>query len=114
MQNLTVTIPHQLSRAEARRRIDEGMREVRQQYGGMLSRLEDRWDGDTLSFTAAAMDQTVSGQIFVEGNQVRVEVALPWMLALLGGVARQHLEQRGHRLLGSRPAADSPSPRGGD
>jgi putative polyhydroxyalkanoate system protein len=113
MQNLTVTIPHRLGKAEARRRIEGGVREVRQQYGVILSRLEEHWDGDTLSFSAAAMGQTVWGQIVVEESQVRVEVALPWMLALLGGVVRQHLEQRGHRLLGARPAGDSSDPQGG-
>ncbi len=101
MSRLTVTIPHQLSRAEARRRIQEQVAEVQRRQGGVLSRLDQRWTGDTLDFTAAALGQTLTGQVFVEDKVVRLEVVLPWMLAVLAGVVKQQIEQRGRELLES-------------
>ncbi len=106
MHNLTVTLPHRLGRIEARRRIENGIREVRQQYGHFFSQLDERWEGDTLSFLIKAVGQRVSGQIFVQESEVRIEVELPWMLALLGGVVRQQVEQQGRRWLGNQPAAN--------
>jgi putative polyhydroxyalkanoate system protein len=102
MNNLTVTIPHQLGRAEARRRIEEGVRQLRGRQGAMLSRLDERWEGDTLHFDAAALGQSVSGKVRVEDAQVFIEVALPWVLALLGGALREQLERQGRGLLERR------------
>jgi putative polyhydroxyalkanoate system protein len=101
MPNLTVTIPHQLGKAEARRRIEDGVGQLRHQQG-MVTRLDERWEGDTLHYSAAAMGQSVSGLVAIEEAQVRVEVELPWMLAMLGSLVRQRIEQRGRDLLGSR------------
>jgi putative polyhydroxyalkanoate system protein len=101
MSRLTVTIPHQLSRAEARRRIQDQVAEVQRRQGGLLSRLDQRWSGDTLDFTAVALGQTLTGQVFVEDKVVRLEVVLPWMLAVLAGVVKQQIEQRGRELLES-------------
>ena len=70
-QNLTMSIPHQLTRAEAKRRIEQGIAQARTQYGGMLSGLTENWEGDTLSFTLSAMGQSISGKAFVEDQAVR-------------------------------------------
>ncbi len=101
MSRLTVNIPHQLSRAEARHRIQDQVAEVERHKGGVLSRLDHRWTGDTLDFTASALGQTLTGQVFVEDKVVRLEVVLPWMLAVLAGVVKQQIEQRGRHLLES-------------
>lgn len=100
--NLTLSIPHQLTRAEARRRIQEQLARLQQQYGGMLGRVEERWDGDTLHFAVSAAGQTVSGQAFVEDQAVRLEVVLPWMLAMLAGPVQQAIEKQGTALLGHK------------
>jgi hypothetical protein len=102
MPNLTLSIPHQLTRAEVKRRIDEGLARARQQHRQMLGPVEHRWTGDTLDFKVTAMGQTLTGQAFVEDQVVRLEVALPWMLSLLAGAAKRRLEQRGRDLLGHR------------
>jgi hypothetical protein len=107
MQNLTVNIPHQLTRDEARRRIQEHVKQLRKQQGGMLSRLEDHWTGDRLDFTAAAMGMTIKGWAIVEESHVQLEVVLPWMLAVLAGPVMQRLEQQGRNLLSHRRSASS-------
>jgi predicted transcriptional regulator len=74
MQNLTVSIPHQLGRAEARRRIEEQIRQVRQQHGGFVSRLEETWTGDTLAFTAVVMAQRLTGRVWERGPATRRQI----------------------------------------
>jgi hypothetical protein len=102
MPNLTLSVPHQLGRAEAKRRLQEALAQAQQQSNNMVGPIEQRWNGDTLDFKVTAMGQTLSGQAVVEEQVVRVEVALPWMLALLAGSVKQQIEQRGRQLLGHR------------
>jgi putative polyhydroxyalkanoate system protein len=103
MPNLTITIPHQLGREEARRRIVEQTAQLQNQHGGMLERLEQRWEGDTLHFLVAAVGQSVSGILRVAERDVYLEVALPWMLAMLAGVVKKQIEQQGRKLLEHHP-----------
>lgn len=102
MPNLSISIPHQLDRAEARKRTQEWIDQYRQQYGGTLGHLQEHWNGDTMDFTFVAMGVPITGHAFVEDRAVRLEVELPWMLAMLAGGMKQSIEQQGRRLLGSR------------
>jgi hypothetical protein len=102
MSRLTVSVPHQLSRAEARRRIQEQVDQLQAQHRGALPRLEQRWTGDTLVCTVTALGQTLTGQVFVEDRAVRLEVVRPWMLAVLAGALQPKIEQQGRKWLESR------------
>jgi len=98
MSNLTVSIPHQLSRVEAKQRVEQLIDQFRQQYGN-LGKIERRWDGDTLHFTLTAAGMSHTGQAFVEDQAVRVEIPLPWPLAMLAGNLKKQIEQEGRKLL---------------
>ena len=101
MANLTMSIPHQLPRAEAKRRVEELVRQFEQQSG--LGHVTQRWEGDTLHFTLSAMGMSASGQVFVEDQAVRLDVALPWPFSMLAGNLKKQIEQEGRKLL-SGPA----------
>jgi putative polyhydroxyalkanoate system protein len=103
MPNLTISIPHQLGKAEAKRRIGEQAATLQTQQGGMLERVEQRWDGDTLHFHVGAMGQTLAGSALFTEQTVQLEVALPWMLSMLAGTLKKQIEQQGHKLLGHNP-----------
>lgn len=102
MNRLSISIPHQLGTAEAKRRIDEGTDQLRRQSGGLLGPVETRWQGDTLTFQALPMGQSISGEVFVAEQVVRIEVVLPWLLAALAGTVRQSIETQGRVLLENR------------
>jgi hypothetical protein len=104
MPKLTLNIPHQLPRAEVKRRIQDEVARLQGQVGHLLGPVEQRWSGDTLDFRVSAMGQALTGQAVIADREVRVEVELPWMLALLGGAVRQQIEHRGRHLLGHDPA----------
>ncbi|TNC12386.1 polyhydroxyalkanoic acid synthase [Methylobacterium terricola] len=97
---LVVEIPHQLGRAEARRRIESRLgqgRDLVQKAG--LTMQDPVWTGDTLAFVVGAMGQTVSGTIAVEDTTARVEVQLPMLLGVFSGKVRQVIAEKGGELL---------------
>jgi hypothetical protein len=106
MPDLTASIPHQLSRAEVKRRIQEQTVAVRQQYGAMLANLQESWTGDTMQFSLSAMGQPISGRLTVDDQAVHVTVALPWLLRMLAETIKPRIEQQG-RLLLARPKQEA-------
>lgn len=74
------TVSHQLSRQEAKHRLQEGLGRIR----ALFSNFEEQWTGDQMDFRVVAMGQTLAGRIEVLDDAVRIEVHLPAMLAWLG------------------------------
>ena len=98
-QPVTITLPHQLGAAEARRRIDEGFGQLIGQTGGMLKDLKQSWAGDALTFSAQAMGQPISGVLTVFEQSVRVEIVLPGLLGMIAGKITGQVKKQGTLLL---------------
>jgi hypothetical protein len=92
MQNLTISVPHQHGKAEARRRLQENIGTLRQQHGQMFAEIRETWDGDTMRFSVSAMGQSITGSMSVTEDAVHVVVALPWILTMLAAPFRQQLQ----------------------
>ena len=96
---VTVTISHELGRASARQRINDGIeRMLGSMAGGMLS-VDRRWNGDTMTFDAGAMGQTVSGTVDVREADVTVTVMLPLLLAGMADKLAGRIRTDGKLLL---------------
>jgi putative polyhydroxyalkanoate system protein len=95
---VTVTIPHELGREEARKRIEAGFGDLSRHLGG-LGAVTRSWDGDRLSFAFAAMGQAVSGYVDVADRAIRLEVLLPNLLAMMAGKLKGRLQKEGQLLL---------------
>lgn len=95
---LVVTIPHELGRAEARRRIEAGVQRLAAQVGA-VGEVTQAWRGDTLAFSMLAIGQTVRGTIDVADREVRLEIVLPGIFAMVAGGLRGRLRDEGQRLL---------------
>lgn len=96
---LTVTIPHELGRQEAKRRLTEGMGTARSYLGAVASSMDDHWTEDRLDFRVVALAQTVTGHIDVQDDCVNVEVQLPWALGMLASKLKDRLQQQGTLML---------------
>jgi hypothetical protein len=98
---LTVSIPHELGKAEARRRIESGFGSIEEQLssGAIKMTFTERWENDRLHFTGRTLGQTVKGHLDVMEDSVRVEVVLPRLLAALGETLKGRLQKQGTRLL---------------
>ncbi len=96
---INVSIPHQLGRAEARRRIEIGFAKLVAGLPGSPSRSSDRWDGDRLTFRLATMGQTIAGVIDVRDAVVLMEIELPGWLSVIAGGFKDRLQRAGQLLL---------------
>lgn len=96
---ISITIPHKLSRSEARRRIEAGFSRLLRQIPGSAGTFSERWDGDRLTFAVGVMQQTVSGSVDVMDDAVKMDIELPGMLGLLAGALGDKLQSAGQKLL---------------
>jgi hypothetical protein len=96
---ITINIPHQLGRVEARRRIETGFAKMLQQLPGSGGRGTEQWDGDRLSFSVGALGQTVSGVVDVLDASVTMRVELPGVLGLIANAIQGRLQRAGQLLL---------------
>ncbi|MCW6507980.1 polyhydroxyalkanoic acid system family protein [Lichenifustis flavocetrariae] len=96
---LVVSLPHQLGRTEAVRRLKDGIQWAREKYGGIVSIQQEEWAGDQLTFRVGALGQAANGLIDVSDNDVTLTVQLPWLLAKFAEKAQAALQKQGHLLL---------------
>ena len=96
---ITITIPHQLGRAEARRRIESGFAKLMHQVPGGGGAGSERWEGDRLTFAAGVMGQTIAGVIDVLETTVTMEIQLPGLLGMIAGGLSDRLRKAGQLLL---------------
>lgn len=83
-KSIVITVPHNLTAQEAKRRIAEGMESLRNVYVEKLAYSEATWTGDRADLRILALGQTITAQLHVLAESVRIEVQLPWILAALG------------------------------
>jgi hypothetical protein len=79
MTPLLITLPHRLSKAEAVQRLKTGLASP-DRFGNLLTVQEQIWSGDDCSFRIKAAGQSVTGAIHVSEKDVKLEIALPWLL----------------------------------
>lgn len=96
---VVVTIPHRLTKEEAIRRLKKGFSDVRSTVGEKFVVLTDDWNGDHLDFRASLLGQTTTGTVDVGEHSVRLEIQLPWMLAMLANKAKAIVQKRGRLML---------------
>ena len=99
MATITISIPHQLGRAEARHRIESGFGKVIHLLPGRAGTCSERWDGDRMTFGVAAMGQTVSGVVDVLDAAVTMEIELTGVLGMIAGGLKERLQKAGQLLL---------------
>lgn len=96
---ISISIPHQLGRAEARRRIETGFAKMIGQLPGSPGAYSQRWDGDRLTFSVSALGQTLSGVVDVRDAAVTMEIELPAVLAMLTSGLKARIQKAGQLLL---------------
>jgi Putative polyhydroxyalkanoic acid system protein (PHA_gran_rgn) len=97
-QPLTVNIPHQLGRTEARRRIEAGFANISRQLPGAGS-CRQQWDGDRLTFSLVTLGQPISGVLDVFDAVVTMEIELPGVLGLIANGIQRRLQNAAQLLL---------------
>jgi hypothetical protein len=101
-RTITLSIPHDLGAAEARRRIESGFGAIQQQLAGGLAGLvafETRWEGDRLHFEGGSLGQQIVGHLDVFVDAVRMQIELPPLLAVITDRLAGRLKKETQKLL---------------
>jgi Putative polyhydroxyalkanoic acid system protein (PHA_gran_rgn) len=98
---LVVSIPHQLGREEATRRLKVGLTRAASSIPA-LKVDEERWQDNRMIFRIRALGQAASGHLDVADDHVLVEVTLPWLLQRFAEVAQVAIRNRARLLLTKR------------
>jgi hypothetical protein len=96
---LTINIPHQLGRAEARRRIETGFANIVRQLPHGGGSCTERWEGDQLNFSVSGMGQTISGAVDVLDAAVTIRLDLPGLLGVIASGLAGRIKEAGRLLL---------------
>ncbi|TWT77767.1 putative polyhydroxyalkanoic acid system protein [Posidoniimonas polymericola] len=99
---VTVSVPHNLGQAEARRRIEDGFGQLQQQMTGGLGSMvswQRHWEGDCLHFESGMLGQKLTGRLEILDDAVRMEIDLPEILAALADRISGKLRDAGRKLL---------------
>jgi hypothetical protein len=96
---LVLSISHTLGKEEAVRRLKSGLATVPANFRQVLVVQEEVWTDDHLQFRVSALGQVASGTIDVAQDHVRLEVALPWLLAQLVEKIRPLIQKQGALML---------------
>ncbi len=96
---MTVTIPHQLTKAEAETRVHKLLDNVKSQFGSMVQNLEETWDGNTGRFKFTMSGHAVSGTIGLLETAVQIDIVLPFIANFFKGKIKSVIEEEGAKIL---------------
>jgi hypothetical protein len=96
---ILVVIPHRLGKAEASRRLRDGLARERTGFAHLLRIEPATWDGDRVTFQVRALGQTAAASIDVLEHELRLQLTLPWLLAKLADRIMPALRQEATRLI---------------
>ncbi len=99
MPSILVSLPHRLPRPEVKRRVETLLTQLQQRYPGQISGLQQRWNGDSCSFSFGMTGSSGSGTVQISDTVVQVNLPLPWLFSLAAGRVRREIEEQGRWLL---------------
>ncbi|MCX7918014.1 MAG: polyhydroxyalkanoic acid system family protein [bacterium] len=77
MPNISLTIPHHLSRAKALSRIKSRLTKLKSENREHIREVKEEWNGHIGKFSFLALGMNFCGKIIVEDNQVLIEGEIP-------------------------------------
>jgi putative polyhydroxyalkanoate system protein len=104
-QAIDISLPHELGRAEAKRRIEAKIGRL-QHYLPAGSATTSSWAGDRLDLKIQLLGQAVDAWVEVEERQLRCHVDLPMLLGMFAGTIESAIARKGPELL-EKPTRDS-------
>lgn len=97
---MRVALPHNLERAEVRRRLSTRTGELAGFIPGGFAQVDHEWSGeDRMRLSVAAMGQAVTALLDVEDTQVVVTIDLPPQLSFFEGAIAGAIRDKGTKLL---------------
>ena len=99
MPKFGFTIPHSLTKDEARSRLDRLVEALDKHYAGKVNDLQQSWDGDTLNFSAKAFGIQLSGGVTVTDNELKLDGDLPFAAMMFKGKIESDFREQLERIV---------------
>lgn len=97
---MRVSLPHQLSREEVRRRMHAHAGEIASFFPPGLADVTTAWPNeDRMDITATVVGYQIPGGVDIRDDEVIIEMQLPAMLGLMRGALERAVRKEGVRLL---------------
>jgi hypothetical protein len=97
---MRVTLPHDLTKDEVRRRMHKHAGEIGGFFPPGLAKVTTDWPNeDRMTITAVVMGQTIPGGVEVRDNDVVIEMDLPLLFSVMKGPLEAAVKKEGGRLL---------------
>ena len=99
MPTINISVPHQLGTDEAKRRITTLISETKAKFGHEVSNLQENWNGNQGNFSFKARGFSVSGDLWVEQGNAKMNINLPFAAFPLKGRIEKEISERAKELL---------------
>ncbi|MBC7826791.1 MAG: polyhydroxyalkanoic acid system family protein [Chitinophagaceae bacterium] len=99
MPSLEMSIPHNLSQQEAKRRIQELLPKMKSDYADQIKDLHEEWKDNTGKFSFSIMGFAVSGTLNVNESTVDLDGNLPFAATFFKGKIKSVIQEKAQEIL---------------
>ena len=105
MPQFNVTVPHAMSREDARTKLEKFSEFLQQKFQGQVKNVEESWDGDTLNFAFRTYGINLKGNIAVNDNDLKLTGELPFSAMMFRGKIETAIREQLEHLVGGSGGA---------
>lgn len=99
MPKVEMSVPHNLGQAEALKRIQGVIAQMKDEHGDQVSDLTESWNGPVGTFSMKAMGFAISGMTTVTDTSVDFVGNVPMMAMMFKGQIEEIVKERAAKLL---------------
>jgi hypothetical protein len=97
---MKVSIPHKDSEIAAITKVKKILNESRSKLAAHLTDVEEKWDGNVLTFAFTAQKQHITGTLTVKDRVFELYAKLPLTLRLFEGRIEKMIKEQASTMLG--------------
>ncbi len=105
MPQFNVTVPHTLSREDARAKLEKFSEFLQQKFQGQVKNVEESWEGDTLNFAFRTYGINLKGNIAVNDSDLKLTGEIPFSAMMFRGKIESAIREQLENLVGGSGAA---------
>jgi hypothetical protein len=100
MPNISLSVPNPLGQQEASSRLKTLLAKLKERHGEKVSDLEESWpDENHLKFGFSTFGFKISGDVNVEPDTVKLNLAIPFAAAMFKGKIEQTVREEMTKVL---------------
>ena len=99
MPSFNTEVSHSLGKEKAKQRLESFLDRAAQVYKDQVSELRGEWSGDTLNFHMTTYGFTISGDLAVEEESVKMQGQLPFAAVAFRGKIEKSFAKELQRAL---------------